>query len=136
MAVLGLAFAAETLQGPIAAHVLRVIDGDTIEVRARIWLGQEVEIKVRLDGADSPELKGRCAAERRRAEDARAFVAAQVGGKDVTLSDVRYDKYGGRVLARVAGADGANLSDQLIARGLARPYFGAARAPWCTASAD
>ena len=136
IAVLGLAFAAETLQGPIAVHVLRVIDGDTIEVRARIWLGQEVDIKVRLDGADAPELKGRCAAERRRAEDARAFVEARVGGKDVTLTDVRYDKYGGRVLARVAGADGANLSDQLIARGLARPYFGAARESWCTASAE
>ena len=128
--------ASEVLHGPIAAQVVRVIDGDTIEVRARIWLGQEVEIKVRLDGADAPELKGRCAAERQRAQEARAFVERRIGGRPVALSDVRYDKYGARVVARVADASGANLSDALVARGLAQPYDGKAhRAPWCAAGA-
>ena len=126
--------ASEVLRGPIAAQVVRVIDGDTIEVRARIWLGQEVEIKVRLDGADAPELKGRCAAERQRAQEARAFVETRIGGRPVALSDVRYDKYGARVVARVADASGANLSDALIAHGLAHAYDGKAhRAPWCPA---
>ena len=32
--------AAEALAGPVAARVERVVDGDTIEVRAKIWLGQ------------------------------------------------------------------------------------------------
>ena len=129
--------ASEVLHGPIAAQVVRVIDGDTIEVRARIWLGQEVEIKVRLDGADAPELKGRCAAERQRAQEARAFVERRIGGRPVALSDVRYDKYGARVVARVADASGANLSDALVARGLAHPYDGKAhRAGWCGMGAD
>ena|SRR5688500_13077809 len=124
--------ASEVLHGPIPAQVVRVIDGDTIEVRARIWLGQEVEIKVRLDGADAPELNGRCAAERQRAQEARAFVERRIGGQPVALSDVRYDKFGARVVARVADASGANLSDLLVARGLAHPYDGRAhRAPWC-----
>ena len=128
------ASSSEVLPGPIAAQVVRVIDGDTIEVRARIWLGQEVEIKVRLDGADAPELKGRCAAERQRAQEARAFVERQIAGKPVALSDVRYDKYGARVVARVADATGANISDALVQRGLAYPYDGKAhRAPWCPA---
>lgn len=127
--------AEEVLRGPVPAHVLRVIDGDTIEVRARIWLGQEVAIRVRLDGADAPELKGKCVAERERAQAARAFLEKRIGGREVTLTEVRYDKYGGRVLARVAGADGANVSDALIARGLAHAYGGAARAPWCVARA-
>jgi micrococcal nuclease len=129
--------ASEILHGPIPAQVMRVIDGDTIEVRARIWLGQEVEIKVRLDGADAPELKGRCAAERQRAQEARAFVERRIGGQPVALSDVRYDKFGARVVARVADASGANLSDALVARGLAHPYDGKAhRAPWCAAGAE
>jgi len=128
--------ASEVLPGPIAAQVMRVIDGDTIEVRARIWLGQEVEIKVRLDGADAPELKGRCAAERQRPQEARAFVERRIAGLPVALTEVRYDKYGARVVARVADATGANISDALVAGGLAHPYDGKThRAPWCAAGA-
>ena len=50
--------AAETLRGPIRADVIEVIDGDTLRVRARIWLGQQVEINVRLSDVDTPELRG------------------------------------------------------------------------------
>jgi len=34
----------ETVAGPISARVLRVIDGDTIVVHARIWLGQDIDV--------------------------------------------------------------------------------------------
>ena len=35
----GTVSAGETVPGPVPAEVLRVIDGDTIEVAAFIWLG-------------------------------------------------------------------------------------------------
>ena len=28
------------IPGPVPAHVLHVVDGDTVRVRAHIWLGQ------------------------------------------------------------------------------------------------
>ena len=128
--------AGETLPGPVRAKVLQVIDGDTIAVQARIWLGQDVDIHVRLTGIDAPELKSRCAAERRAAEDARDALARMVApngvpGGEVILSEIRYDKYGGRVLARVASLDGIDLAGALVARQLARPYDGKARQGWC-----
>ena len=128
--------AAETLPGPIRARVTGVIDGDTLAVQARIWLGQDVDIHVRLVGIDAPELKSKCAAERDAALKARAMLAELVGlgngaGGEVTLSDVRYDKYGGRVLARVAAQDGTDLASALVAKKLARPYDGKARQAWC-----
>jgi endonuclease YncB( thermonuclease family) len=49
------------LAGPVMARVIRVYDGDTILVRARIWVDQEIEIRVRLAGVDTPEIKGQCA---------------------------------------------------------------------------
>jgi micrococcal nuclease len=61
----------ESVPGPIQARVLRVIDGDTIVVRARIWLGQNIDTQVCLDGVDTPELKGKCERERRLAVRAR-----------------------------------------------------------------
>ncbi|MFQ5783952.1 MAG: thermonuclease family protein [Alphaproteobacteria bacterium] len=121
----------EMVAGPVVAHVLRVIDGDTIVVRARIWLGQDVETRVRLTGVDAPELRGACARERTLARSARTFVSTRIADAPVSLSDIRYDKFGGRVLARVTSATGDDLGALLVAAGLARFYAGGARAGWC-----
>ena len=126
--------AQDRLAGPVPAQVLSVIDGDTIEVRAVIWLGQVVRTRVRLAGIDAPELRGKCARERALAERARAYLLARVGGEDrawVRLRDIRYGKYAGRVLARVETAGGEDLGRGLMAAGLARPYAGRARVSWC-----
>lgn len=125
------AFAADRLPGPIPAAVLRVVDGDTVEVAAHIWLGQEVRVAVRLAGIDTPELRGACAREQKLARDARALLAQAAEATPVTLHDVETDKYGGRVRADLRDAQGVSLSHRLIAAGLARPYDGGRRASWC-----
>ena len=133
--------ATEGISGPVTARVLRVIDGDTIAVRARIWIGQSVDTRVRIVGVDTPELRGECALEIELAAAARELVVEALGDQPVTLRDVRYDKFGGRVLARVESSTGEDIARLLIAAGLGRPYDGGKRAPWCdapdaTASSD
>ncbi|MEX2649866.1 MAG: thermonuclease family protein [Alphaproteobacteria bacterium] len=123
---------AASLPGPVAADVVRVVDGDTLAVRARIWLDQAVETLVRIEGVDTPELRGSCAFERALAEQARDALARMVEGGAVSLVDVRHDKFGGRVRAVVLDAEGRNVADGLIAAGLARAYSGGRREPWCS----
>lgn len=123
----------DTVPGPVSAWVLRVIDGDTIAVRARIWIGQSVETRVRIAGVDTPELRGDCALEIELAMAARDLVVEAIGNAPVTLRDVRYDKFGGRVLARVERDTGEDMATLLITAGLGRPYDGGKRAPWCGA---
>ena len=123
--------ASEVLPGPIPADVIEVIDGDTLRVRARIWLGQEVEINVRLSDVDTPELRGDCEGERTMAVRARSLVAAAIDDRPVSLSAIRYGKFAGRILARVHTASGADLSETLVAAGLGRAYAGRKRQPWC-----
>ena len=129
------AIGTETLSGPIVARVIKVLDGDTLHVRAFIWLDQEITTKVRLLDIDAPELKGRCAGERALAKQARSFVMQRVlgRGKDqfVQLRDLRHDKYAGRVLARVLSSSGEDLGAALLAAGLARPYKERKRRQWC-----
>jgi endonuclease YncB( thermonuclease family) len=69
--------------------VVRVIDGDTFEDSAAIWLDQQISIRVRIAGIDAPELRARCDAERRCAEAARDYHARRLEGADVMLSAVR-----------------------------------------------
>ncbi len=127
--------ATESLSGPIAAQVIKVLDGDTLHVRAFIWLDQEITTKVRLLDIDAPELKGRCADERALAKQAKSFVMQRVLGRSenqiVQLRDLRHDKYAGRVLARVLSSNGEDLGAALIAAGLARPYKERKRRRWC-----
>ena len=134
--------AADRLTGPLPAQVVSVLDGDTLEVRVHIWLGQDLSTRVRLAGIDAPELKGKCDSERDLARRARAYLlarldpaAAGAGAGTVRLREVRYGKFAGRVLARVETLDGTDLGQGLLAAGLARPYDGRRRASWCEAAA-
>jgi endonuclease YncB( thermonuclease family) len=113
---------AEELPGPIPATVVEVIDGDTLEVRARIWLDQEVTTAVRLKDIQAPEIRRPpCPAHKAAGEASKAFVET-LGLTEVTLADVEHDKYGGRVAARVLLPDGRDLSALLLETGHAWPY--------------
>lgn len=124
------------LQGPVLAIVERVIDGDTLSVRARIWLNQELRIHVRIARIDTPELSARCTRERELAGRARDLVhdilfTEGIAEPAVWLRDIGLDKYGGRVLASVTGSSGADIAQALVQAGLAQAYGGGKRADWC-----
>jgi endonuclease YncB( thermonuclease family) len=138
----------EVLQGQVVVRMIRVIDGDSLEVEARIWLGQSLRIQVRLEGIDAPELRGACNGEKALAQRAKAELSQlfEARGEEepvLLLYDIRNDKYGGRALARVHLAktpadekkprleDGRDLGQHLLSRGLARPYEGGRRIAWC-----
>lgn len=124
--------ARNSLNGPIVAEVIRVIDGDTIEVRAYIWIDQHLTTMVRLDGIDTPELRGRCDAERDQARQAKALVSGHLPpGSRVTLHQIATGKYAGRVVARVLNESNQDIGEILLTAGLARAYDGHTRSTWC-----
>jgi endonuclease YncB( thermonuclease family) len=127
--------AADVIAGPVEAEVLRVVDGDTLKVQAKIWLGQTVEVDVRLAGIDAPELHGACDREREAALAAKDELAALTSGGKVRLTDIRRDKFGGRVIAHVGGEGAEDLSAALVARHFARAYGGGKRGGWCALAA-
>lgn len=125
----GPSLAADAILGPIAARVVSVYDGDTITVDAEIWPGVTIRTGVRLDGIDTPEIRGKCQAEKDLAVKARDFVRVRAGER-VQLVNVRNGKYAGRVVADVL-VDGHSVALWLVGEGLARPYDGGRRAGWC-----
>jgi endonuclease YncB( thermonuclease family) len=122
---------AEEISGPVAADVIRVIDGDTLAVRARIWIGLDLVVSARIRGIDTPELNGKCDREKAMADAARTHLAGMVSTGKVRLRRIENDKYAGRILADVVTDDGIDLREAMLASGLARPYDGGGRDPWC-----
>ena len=113
--------------------IVKVIDGDTLKVDARGDFPPELAmLNVRLRGVDTPEKGGhaKCEAERRAGRAATAFTAAAVAGGVVTIRNLAWGKYGGRVLADVS-VDGRLIADRLIIAGFGRAYDGGKRKLWC-----
>lgn len=113
------------IDGPVAAEVVRVIDGDTVLVQAMPWPDHKVSTYVRLRGIDAPELRSKCPAFRKAAQDAKTQLTSLIGNERlVQLTAISGDKYFGRVVADLTLPDGTRPADQLLELGLAERYAG------------
>ncbi len=115
----------------IPVDVVRVIDGDTVEVRAHVWLDQTIVTRVRLRSIDAPELRSGCPEEARKAAASQEALTGMLHGGRAYLTGLARDKYGGRVLGDLLTADGQAISTRMLAAGHARPYAGGRRQAWC-----
>ncbi len=119
------------ITGPISAKVIKVYDGDTFTVEAYPWPGLTAKASVRIDGVDTPEIRGKCDEEKKKAIEARNYVRSLILGEVVQLENVKHGKYAGRVVAEVILDGGENLAEKIIQQGLGREYHGGRREGWC-----
>ena len=122
-------------RGRYAVDVLRVIDGDTFQARVHLRPGHDLTTRVRLRGIDAPELKARCDGERIKAEAATAMLRTFLSDRDVSIWNIGPDKYFGRIVAEAGTRRTPDISNALIAKGVARAYAGGHRDGWCSTAA-
>lgn len=118
----------DRISGPVAASLIRVVDGDTVLVSASPWPQQFITTYVRLRGINAPEMKARCGSEREAAETARKALETLLMARHLQLEDISGDKYFGRVVARIRLDDGRDASGEMMAEGLAEAYDGGRKA--------
>lgn len=125
-------------------RVVRVLDGDTVEVRALLPAPLD-ELYVRVRGIDTPETPadsfeytgrlGRAGC----VEEALAGIEAEtelthmlvLNNYLITIRNFEWGKFGGRIVADVY-INGESVADALIAKRLATPYDGSGERPdWC-----
>ena len=103
--------------------VVKVYDGDTITVASKILKGKDLyRFSVRLNGIDSPEIKGKSDAEKTSAILSRDKLSDLIFNKVVRLEDVKTEKYG-RILAEVY-LDDLHINKWMVDNKLAIPYDG------------
>lgn len=110
------------------ANAVRVVDGDTIEVANQ---------KYRLLGFDTAETtRAKCNYERSlgRAAKYRLHELINEAADIDVVTDGNRDRYD-RVLAHLY-VDERNVGRILISEGLARPYDGGSRKPWCNSKKE
>lgn len=119
--------------------VLRVLDGDTVEIDAK-WLppGLGDKLKIRFYGLDTPEgyPRAKCTGEYIKSTQAKNLIEEKIkAAKEVLVLYDGWDKYG-RPLGTVF-ADRVNLNDLLVEQKLATKYYGSGpKTDWCKTEAD
>lgn len=120
---------------PYDYKVLRVIDGDTVEVEAPFLpIELDQKIHIRIVGVDTPESGGRadCMNEADQAKIAKQFVEDEIKkALKIQVLLMAWDKYGGRIVGDII-LDGERLSYKLLEQGYGVEYSGGKKIKdWC-----
>lgn len=111
------------------AQYVRNYDGDTVTFTLpglHPIIGEKINIRV--NGIDTPEIRGKCEKEKYDAKQAREMVADILkDAEQITLKNMERGKYF-RIAADVF-VDGENLADILIEAGMAVKYDGGKKKP-------
>lgn len=113
---------------------VKITDGDTIklDVSKESPLIKKLGLSVRIKGIDTPEKgsKAKCDKENVLGQQATKFTNDLVGNKELLLSEVKNDRYGGRIVANVK-VGGVDIAQELLKKGLARVYNREKKKSWC-----
>ncbi len=114
------------------AIYLRNYDGDTVTFNLpglHPIIGEKISIRV--NGIDTPEIRGKCEKEKYDAKQAKEMVADILrDAEQITLRNLERGKYF-RIVADVI-VDGEDLADMLVEAGMAVRYDGGKKnTRWC-----
>lgn len=104
------------------ATLIKVIDGDTLELDVDLGFHITVRERFRLYGIDTPEKNSHDPSIRQKGIEATRRLTELCADKRITVETFKQDKYG-RYLASVY-ADTILINDVLLKEDLAVPYFG------------
>ena len=111
--------------------LVRCYDGDTCTFNLpgiHPFFGEKIGVRIR--GIDTPEIRGKCAVEKRKAKTARDYLRRLLkSASRIDLVDVKRGKYF-RIIATIM-ADGVDVVPLMIEKGLGRLYQGGKRRGWC-----
>jgi len=113
------------------SKVNSVYDGDTFRVDIdELSPIAGKNIRIRVNGVDTPEIRGKCDSEKELAIEARDYVAGLLNNADeISLVNIERGTYF-RIVA-VVMIDGVNLTELLIDKGLGYAYTGGTKKSWC-----
>lgn len=108
----------------VGGRVIKVYDGDTITIASKLPFAESplYRLSVRLNGIDTPEIKGKTEDEKTAAKHARDALSNLILNKYITLANVQTEKYG-RILADVHIGN-IHINEWLISEKYAVKYDG------------
>jgi micrococcal nuclease len=106
-------------------EIIKVVDGDTIDVTIDLGFNVTVKQRVRLDGIDTPEHINSNLEEKKLALESKEYLENWLKNqKDLIINTTKDDKYG-RILAKISTHDNSScINEEMIKLGYAWSYDG------------
>lgn len=105
------------------AKVVKVIDGDTVDLDIDVGFNITIRQRVRLMGIDTPESRTKDLAEKEKGLKAKHLTEeCALKAKDTVVKTYKDDKYGRMLVDLIC--DGVNVNKKLIDAGFAWSYDG------------
>ena len=107
-------------------------DGDTCNAKMLGVPDTLKKIKIRINGIDTPEIKGKCEREKKLALEAKVFINDLIKNSTVIyLKNLKWGKYGGRVVADLY-IDKRDYREYLKGKNFYVEYYGGKKTKdWC-----
>ena len=107
-----------------SATLIKIVDGDTVDVLIDLGFNTTKKERVRLLGIDTPESATKDLAEKKLGLEAKEYITQWfTKNTPFRLQTTKDDKYG-RILGVFTGLDGKTLNDILVQNGYAWAYDG------------
>ena len=103
------------------AIITNVVDGDTVDAIVDLGFTVSVNVRFRLNGINTMEIRDPDPIKREQGLKAKQFLSEQILDKLVTLKSYKTDKYG-RWLADIY-FNNEHVNNRLLLEGLAVPYM-------------
>ncbi len=104
-------------------EILRVVDGDTIDVLIDLGFGLLKKERVRVAGIDTPESRTRDLYEKKLGKEAAAYLKDQLTGK-ITIKTEKDGKYGRMLGWLYKEGQDISIQEDMINRGYGWSYDG------------
>lgn len=107
-----------------SATLIKIVDGDTVDVLIDLGFNTTKKERVRLLGIDTPESATKDLAEKKLGLEAKEYIIQWfTKNTPFRLQTTKDDKYG-RILGVFTGLDGKTLNTRLVDEGYAWAYDG------------
>lgn len=106
------------------AEIVRVVDGDTVDLIVDLGFGMRMQERFRLYGINAPESRTRDLAEKRLGKIATSYLISRIGSTTDLRIRTFKDSKGkfGRYLC-VLMDDDININEEMVSRGFAEEYM-------------
>lgn len=103
--------------------VLKIIDGDTIDLEINLGFDIKIKQRIRLAGIDAPETRTLDLEEKAKGLDAKSWLEEQLKDQEIIIKTIKEEKYGRMLGYLYTKNHSLTINERMIEEGFAKKYY-------------